>query len=162
MAHPGGRPRKIESPERLEEFFIEYKVWASQNPWIKKDFIKSGEFAGQIVDLPTERPLTEWGFAVFIGISRKVLIEYGQRPEFRDTYARIKDEMTEQRVSGGLAGAFNANLVARIDGIAEKNDLAVTGRVIIDIEDDNDNEEIPSSSDTSDDDRSGVDCDGTV
>lgn len=160
MAHAGGRPRKIESPERLEELFIEYKVWASQNPWVKKDFVKSGEFAGQIVDLPIERALTEWGLAVFIGISRSHLIEYGKRPEFRDIYTRIKDEMTEQRVSGGLACVYNANLVARIDGITEKNDLTVSGKVLIDIEDDN--EETVSDTDTSNDERSGVDCDGTV
>lgn len=160
MAHPGGRPRRIKSPEEMEDLFIEYKTWASQNPWIKKDFVKSGEYAGQIIDLPIERALTEWGFAVYIGLARSHLIEYGKRPEFRDTYSRIKDEMTEQRVSGGLACVYNANLVARIDGITEKNDLTVTGKVIIDIEDDN--EETDQNVDSSNDDRSGVDCDGTV
>lgn len=162
MTHPGGRPRKIESPERLEELFIKYKVWASQNPWIKKDFIKSGEFAGQIVDLPTERPLTEWGLAVFIGMSRSNLIEYSKRPEFQDIYARIKDEMSEQKISGGLSGAYNPMLVSRIEGIAENQNLNLSGKVVIDIEDDSGNEEISSDSDTSDSDRSGDNCDGTV
>jgi hypothetical protein len=121
-----GAPKKITSPEHLLELFEGYKEWAKANPWCKKDFIRSGEFAGQVVDLPTEHPLTEWGFAAFCKISYQGLRNYGEREgyeEFFDTYARIKTEMTSQRVSGGLSGAYNANLVARIDGITEKHEI---------------------------------------
>lgn len=118
-----GRPRRFESPEDLLNAFYEYKEWASKTPWNKKDFIRSGEFAGQTVDLPTERPLTEWEFAIFCEMSRQGLMEYAKRPEFSVIYSRIKDEMSAQRISGGLAGAYNANLVARIDGITEKQEI---------------------------------------
>jgi hypothetical protein len=69
--------------------------------------------------------------------------------------------MSEQKISGGLTGAYNPMLVSRIEGIAENQNVNVTGKVIIDIEDD-DNEETSSGADTSVDDRSGVDCDGSV
>lgn len=131
MEKLAGRPLKIESPERLQELFDDYKKWASENPWIKKDFVKSGEFAGQLVDLPTERPLTEWGFAVFIGMSRDGLREYAKREEFSYIYAHIKDEMTEQKISGGLTGAYNPMLVSRIEGLVEKTDVNHSGEVNI-------------------------------
>jgi hypothetical protein len=59
-------------------------------------------------------------------MSRRGLIEYCDREEFSHTYAKIKDFMSEQRISGGMAGAYNANLVARIDGITEKSEIDQT------------------------------------
>jgi hypothetical protein len=126
------RPKEktISSPEQLWDYFEKYKKWAHEHPWNKKDFIRSGENAGTIIDLPIDRPLTEWGFAVFLGISRRGLINYGNmkgyEPYFH-TYARIKDEMSEQRISGGMSGIYNANLVARIDGIVEKSATEISG-----------------------------------
>lgn len=121
-----GRPRRFKSPKQLWDAFEEYKEWAALHPWNKLEAIKTGDLAGQLVELPTERPLTEWGFAVFCKMSRVGLIEYCKRKEFSDIYTRIKDEMSEQRISGGVAGAYNANLVARIDGITEKSEIEQT------------------------------------
>lgn len=128
MAHPGGRPLKIATPEDLWTLFEEYQTWANNNPWNKKEAIKSGERAGTIIDLPTDRPLTEWEFATFCNMSRSGLIEYSKREQFSDIYSRIKDEMSAQRISGGIAGAYNGNLVARIDGIVEKSEIDNTHR----------------------------------
>jgi hypothetical protein len=124
-----GRPLKIESPEELSRLFEEYKTWAHNNPWIKKDFIRSGPDAGQIIDLPTERPLTEVEFAVHCGMSRDGLREYCSRDEFSYIYSRIKDEMSSQRISGGMTGAYNASLVARIDGLVDKQDVKHSGEI---------------------------------
>ena len=131
MAEFPWRPRKISSPEKLCEMFEEYKEWAKEHPWNKKDFVRSGPEAGKLIDLPTERPLTIWEFAAFIGMSYQGLKNYGEMEGYEDffeVYKHIMTEMTSQRVSGGLAGAYNANLVARIDGIAEKSDVDQTNR----------------------------------
>lgn len=128
MTHPGGRPRKFNSINELLIAFDEYKKWASKHPWNKKEAVKSGEAVGTIIDLPTERPLTEVGFAVFCNMSITGLREYGKRDEFSYIYEKIKNEMSEQRISGGMAGAYNANLVARIDGLVEKRETDETHR----------------------------------
>lgn len=127
MTHPGGRPRRFDSPDELLEAFEQYKEWASAHPWNKKEAIKHGDNAGMLINIPTERPLTEWEFAVFCKMSRTGLQEYSKREEYSGIYARIKDEMTSQRISGGLAGAYNANLVARLDGLTDKQELEHTG-----------------------------------
>ncbi len=121
-----GRPRRFKSPGMLYRAFEEYKEWALMHPWNKKEAIKSGDLAGSLVDIPTERPLTEWEFAIFCNMSRSGLTEYVNKPDFSDIYKRIKDEMSAQRISGGMAGAYNANLVARIDGITEKSEIEQT------------------------------------
>lgn len=117
-----GRPRKFKTPEDLYNKFQKYKEWANLNPWNKIEAIKSGDRAGELIYLPTQRPLTEWGFAVFCEMSRRGLIEYSTRKRFSHIYARIKDEMSEQRISGGMAGVYESRLVARIDGIKEPKD----------------------------------------
>jgi hypothetical protein len=146
MAHPGGRPRAFSSPEDLYSRFEEYKQWAEENPWLKKEAIKSGEMCGELVDIPTERPLTEWEFAAFLGLSYRALTNYGSAAEYEEffpIFGKIKAEMAAQRISGGMTGAYNANLVARIDGLVEKQSHEHSGipqppaelRVIIDKQD---------------------------
>jgi hypothetical protein len=117
-----GRPLRFKSPEELYDKFQAYKQWAKFNPWNKIEAIKTGDRAGELIYLPIERPLTEWGFAVFCEMSRRGLIEYSTRKQYSYTYARIKDEMSDQRISGGMAGVYEARLVARIDGIKEPKD----------------------------------------
>jgi hypothetical protein len=121
--HFPGRPRLFETPENLWDMFIEYVNWAKDNPWIKKEPIKTGDDAGTLIDIPHERPLTIWEFVTFIGMSRSCFEAYCQKKEFVIVCKTIKDRMTAQRVSGGLTGAYNANLVARIDGITDKQEI---------------------------------------
>jgi hypothetical protein len=126
MPHRGYKPKAIESPEKLWELFIEYKDWSALHPWKKKDFIRSGEDAGKIVDLTTDRPLTIWEFAAFCGLSYQGIKNYGEmagREGYFEVYKRIMSEMTSQRISGGVAGAYNGNLVARIDGLKEHAEI---------------------------------------
>lgn len=118
-----GRPLRFKDPDMLLEAFEGYKAWASEHPWNKEDFIKSGEFAGTKVYLRTERPLTEVEFAVFCGMSLTGLKEYTDRADFSAIYHAIKNEMASQRISGGLSNAYNGNLVARIDGLTEKTEV---------------------------------------
>lgn len=133
-----GRPRGIKSPKHLLEQFENYKDWAKKNPWQKKDFIRSGEFAGQIVNLEIERPLTEWEFASFLKMSYRALTNYGSAEGYEDffpIYAQIKTEMVANRISGGLIGAYNANLVARIDGLKEQTETELSGTLNFSIAD---------------------------
>lgn len=138
MAHCGFpyqfRPKLVSSPDELWEKFIQYKEWAHANPWIKKEAIKTGDLAGEIIDIPHERPLTGYEFAAFLGMSYQGWLNYvnGQGHEaYFDISARIKAEMTSQRISGGLVEAYNANLVARLDGLQEHSAIETTFEPII-------------------------------
>lgn len=129
---PPVRKKSIASPEELEEAFEGYQEWAHSNPWMKNEVLKSGDNAGMIIQVPHETPLTMWGFATYLGMSLQGLMNYGEREGYEtyfETYARIKVAMQSQRISGGLVEAYNASLVARIDGIVEKSALELSGSV---------------------------------
>ena len=68
-----GKPKAIDSPQSLWELAIGYFTWCSENPWYKKEAIKSGDNAGQILEIPTERPFTLKGLATHIGITERGL-----------------------------------------------------------------------------------------
>jgi hypothetical protein len=126
MSHGGYKPKSIESPEKLWQLFQEYKAWAFANPCVREDFIRSGELAGKKIELNIARPLTLWEFSSFVGLSYQGLRNYGEmagRENYFDIYARIVSEMSGQRIAGGTAGIYNANLVARIDGLKEHSEI---------------------------------------
>ena len=73
-----GRPRAY-TPEALEAKFEEYVEWVKANPvYINK------VSAGEIIPVPTQRPLTLVGFCQFAKISRQNFYEYESREEFSD------------------------------------------------------------------------------
>ena len=121
-----GRYKKYETPEELWIAFTMYQQWAHNHPWYKNEAIKSGHRAGEIISIPNERPLTEWEFACFIGLSYQGFWSYGNRKgyeAFYKVYARIKNAISAQRITGGLVDAYNASLVARLDNITEKSEV---------------------------------------
>lgn len=138
MPAPKGHPKwgaavcnKRFTAEELWEEFCKYTDWASENPWIKQDFIKGGDAAGNIVELKTERPLSIKGFCIFLGISFQTFQNYSQKEGYETTFeicSRIRDICDNQNEEGGLVGAFNASLVAMRLGLKQKNET--TGTVI--------------------------------
>lgn len=120
-----GRPLSY-SPEELWEKAVEYFEFCDKNPWTKAEVIKGGEKAGEIVEVPINRPYTIIAFCLFAGITRKTFDNYGRLPEFLPFYTRIKDICYSQKFEGASVGAFNANIIARDLGLREVTDVNVT------------------------------------
>ena len=80
-----GRPRAY-TPEALEAKFEEYVEWVKANPvYINK------VSAGEIIPVPTQRPLTLVGFCQFAKISRQNFYEYESREEFSDILTCVRE-----------------------------------------------------------------------
>jgi len=139
-----GRPRNLESPEQLWELACDYFERCDGAPWLRTDF-KGKEV--EEVEIPTAAPYLWSGFEDFlfekIGVttlkdyrtaSRKTDEELGEKykiyRDFSEVITRVDAIMTGQKVSGALVGAYNSNLVARLEGLAEKTEEvgAVGGR----------------------------------
>jgi hypothetical protein len=89
MAHPGGRPRALESPDQAEERGCAYF---------------------ELCDAQ-KRPYRICGLALALGlVSRQSLSEYESRPEFTDTIKRLRfivEDAYEERACGTTpAGAI--------------------------------------------------------
>lgn len=132
-----GQPRIFETAQRYREAWRKYFDWADNNPWYKNDFVKSGELAGMHVKIPTQRPFSIMGFQSYYDLSGdfcdsliRSLKESGapDYQEYLSVYEWAKNKCTNQRIEGGLVGAFNANLVGRIDHLVEKTDLTTNGK----------------------------------
>lgn len=117
-----GRPRNLESPEQLYELFLRYKADVKANPRIKyvyggKDFEERAE--------PLERPLTMEGFEVFcwdeVGCVEDYFLNrnkaYG---DFSAICSRIRREIREDQITGGMVGQYNASITQRLNGLKEQ------------------------------------------
>ncbi|CAA7195434.1 terminase small subunit [Chryseobacterium potabilaquae] len=120
VGNEGGRPLKFKRPKELEILCKRYFEWADQTPWIKNDVIRSGDHAGAPLHIPTQRPYTLVALCHHLGISKACWKDYEERTEFFDVTMWAREKIENQQIEGALVGVFNANLTARIQGIAEK------------------------------------------
>lgn len=126
--HPGGRPPKFKTPEELEakaEGYFQYcdthpiEVWqrkaAAANQSAKNGSgVKSDEGTMYI-----RRPYTLDGLGLFVGVVWKDFRSYHASDEFSEVIRTLEARVRDQQVSGAVVGMYNANLVARLNGISE-------------------------------------------
>lgn len=121
-----GRPRKFQTPAQLLEAAENYFDWCDRNPWYKNEKTKDGE----IIPIPTQRPYTIVGFCVFLGTSETFWRDFKSAapPEFEETISKITSRIESQQLEGAIVGVFNANIIARKLGLAEKKDVTTNGQ----------------------------------
>jgi len=116
-----GRPFKY-TPEQLEQKFKEYVIWNKENnKFYKRELLKSGERAGEIVDVDVTPPLTIVGFCVFCEISKAIFFEWLSdinNPLF-DISMRIREQIEHNQISGAALDIFNPSIVARLNGLSD-------------------------------------------
>jgi len=128
-----GKPKRFKTPDELLDAFTAYKAEVNNNPWLKHEAIKSGEFSGQLISIPLQRPYTLKGFSVFCGLSFQGLLNYGNSEgyeDFFDIYKKIEIECEVQKFEGATVGAFNASIIARDLGLTDKQDITTQGEKI--------------------------------
>ncbi len=122
-----GAPRAIESPEELYRLFSEYKEWVKTNPYKMHDF--KGKDADEVW-IQKQRPISWSGFEGHLA-RLDILVHLGHYEQnSNDSYAqflpiiaRIKKECSADIIDGALAGAYNQNIAARIEGLADKKEV---------------------------------------
>lgn len=117
-----GRDCKIETAQEIEQNFEEYGEWIQNNPLIEVDF--RGKDATE-VELPKMRAMTKEHFALSCGLSGwDVLEEYKERSQdFKEVITRIEKFIYYQKFAGAASGFFNANIISRDLGLADKKDF---------------------------------------
>ncbi|WP_285011270.1 terminase small subunit [Pedobacter faecalis] len=139
---PVGRPFKF-SPTEFDLAWQQYFQYVDDNPWMKNEVMKSGELAGQIIQVPTARPYSEVGFCAFHNLGEKYITELSHTllKHVKDKESKLHDEATElsniltqararcraQKFEGAAVGAFNANIIARDLGMADNQNVKHDG-----------------------------------
>ena len=127
--HAGGRPPKFKTPEELQEKAEGYFQYCDTHPievWQRKaaaanqsakngSGVKSDEGTMYI-----RRPYTLDGLGLWLEIyDWRHFRAYHQDDDFSPVIRALEMRVREQQVSGAVVGMYNANLVARLNGISE-------------------------------------------
>jgi hypothetical protein len=132
-----GRDKLFASPELLMEAVEEYLQFIDDSPWMNKEAIKGGEFAGQIISIPTARPYTLSGLCLYLSCDTSYFRKFKTTcsVDFFTVISRIEEIILTQQVEGAMVGAFNSNLTARLNGISDKREIDHTLKVGKDLQD---------------------------
>lgn len=122
-----GRPRKIESPEKLLEYFNQYIEDTKSNPIIVVDYVGKD---GIPVDRKKERPLTIDGFECWL-FDKKIINDLGdylsnkdgRYSDFSTICSHIKRKTRADQIDGGMAGIYNPSITQRLNNLTEKQEV---------------------------------------
>lgn len=128
MADVGGRPVAFESPEEFEEMTKDYIQWVKSNPVLKTI---TAAFQGEISykKVPHSRPMTQYGWAAHLNIGLSTLKDYSKKPEFSAIFNEYQAYMTSWNIDGATCGDLNGSIIARIEGLADKQQLEHSGSI---------------------------------
>lgn len=122
-----GKNKYIETPEKMWEYFLAYKKEVKDNPIRVHDFV--GKDADE-VERKKERPLTMVGFECYVANQEVIsdLSHYFCNLDKRyDKYvaicSRIKREIQEDQITGGMVGIYNPSITQRLNGLTEKQEV---------------------------------------
>ena len=129
-----GRHKNIENPELMWEYFVNYKKLVKETPIIIKDWV--GKDADQVYR-EKEKPLTMVGFQNYLD-EQNIITDVTDYFENKDNrYAdfvricsRIKRNIQEDQISGGMVGIYNPSITQRLNGLTDNVDLTTKGKEI--------------------------------
>lgn len=127
------RTKTIESPEQLETLFNSYKEWVKNNPYKVHDYV--GKDATE-VRKEKQRPVTWSGFEAWLSREKILthLAHYEQNTaesytEYLPIIRAIKQECRGDVIDGALAGVYNPNIAARVEGLTDKSESKVSAEI---------------------------------
>lgn len=129
-----GRPPKF-TPAQLLHKFEEYIADREARPLIDKT-TESGTTGNNTINKETQRAtphlLSIGDFCVFLGTSRNWWNELTD--DYLGVKTRISTYISEYQLKGASNGVFNANIVARLLGLADKQQVTTEGQTRIVVE----------------------------
>lgn len=124
-----GSFRTFSSSEEMWNVFLEYKTWCELNPIFIEDYVGKDAIR---VDRKKPRPLTIEGFENFVMRKGWCIadFDYLKSPEETDVLEqvirRVRSEIRQNQLEGGMVGIFSGNIVSRLNRLAENVDTRVT------------------------------------
>lgn len=122
-----GRELIYGSPDLLLEEAYNYFDWCKKNPFHKREVIKSGIRAGDVIKVEVDRPYTIEGFCVYAGISVQTFSNYGEREDYFAVVTHVREVIRQNQLEGAIVEAYSPNIVARLLGLADKKEFTGEG-----------------------------------
>lgn len=118
-----GRELIFATPEDLLTKAYEYFDWCKENPMYKREAIKSGIKAGDIIKIEVDRPYTIEGLCVYAEISVSTFYNYEEREDFLQVVTHVREVIRQNQLEGAMVEAYSPNIVARLLGLSDKREL---------------------------------------
>ena len=130
-----GRHKHIESPEKMWEYFLQYKEQTKSKPILVHDFVGKD---GDEVNRKKERPLTIDGFecwcydnGIISDLSQYFANTEKRYTDYQTICSRIRKAVRTDQIEGGMSGIYNPSITQRLNNLVEKTDNNTTGDMTI-------------------------------
>lgn len=127
-----GLSKTLESPDELWQLFLDYKSATKKKP--RHRYVmnqRTGRFGKEKLEVP----LTKEGFYNFVanqGVISTLKDYFSNRDERYEEFvpicSRIRDEITQDQIEGGMVGQYNASITQRLNGLADKTEARQVDR----------------------------------
>lgn len=139
-----GRDKLFSDASVLLEEAYAYFDWCDRHPQNKVELVKyKGDH--EEAEVPLGRPYSVDGFTCYLRVSKGYFwsakanlrdkIERGKATtsevELLETIELIEQMIRTQQIDGAMVGIFNANLTARLNGIADRQDITTNGAPVV-------------------------------
>lgn len=117
-----GRKPIFSRPSDMWNACVEYFEWVEDNPLIEQ---KVAQFQGQFVKGTVEkmRAMTISGLCIFLDINISTWFDYAKKDDFSEITTQVEEIIRTQKFTGAAADLFNANIIARDLGLADKKEI---------------------------------------
>lgn len=122
-----GKKKYIPNPDRMWELFQDYKnEIENSEKWVKFQYV--GKDGKRVEDKITP-PLTTEGFENYVA-SLKIINDLGdyfsnkngKYSEFSTICSRIRKEIRQNHIEGGMLGLYNPSITQRLNGLTDKRE----------------------------------------
>lgn len=134
------RPFKFKDPDQVWKLYQNYLKHIANTPMYRNELIKSGERAGEQIAVRVDVPPNIWGFCLFADIDRKTYYKYLNGGEDSNIdkqlvhiFTRVDDDIKQKQITGAAVNLYNANIVARLNGLKDVQQVENTNPDVINI-----------------------------
>lgn len=124
-----GRDKLFATPELMWNAACEYFQWCEDNPLQECQLAKYRDKA-EIAYVPKVRAFTLEGLCQFLNCDKSYLRKFESNnigsSDFITIITRIRETIYCQQFTGAASGLFNANIISRKLGLAERQEMGVT------------------------------------
>lgn len=122
-----GRFKLIATPEKMYDLFSQYKEWVDENPIRVEDYV--GKDADRVMR-QKPRCFTMEGFENFVADMPEMPMDLGDYfgnkdgaySDFSAICSRIRREIRQNQIEGGMAGIYNPSITQRLNGLVDKSE----------------------------------------
>ena len=122
-------PKLWTTPEKFLKDCYRYFDWCDKNPFLIERMVTGGNRATEVGNEKQSRPYSLVGLCVYLGITYQTFLNYETGEAWSDYFevvTHVRNIVEDNQVSGAIAGIYNANIVARLLGLADKKSIAVS------------------------------------